>query len=74
MSLDNYWTHISPRVRRWLALNLRFHVHFTPPGASWLNLVERWFALLWGKQIKRGAHWSTRALEDAIRDYLEITN
>lgn len=51
--LDNYGTHKTPRVRRWLALHPRFHVHFTPTAASWLNLVERWFALLSEKQIKR---------------------
>jgi transposase len=72
--LDNYGTHKTPRVRRWLAAHPRFHVHFTPTSASWLNLVERWFALLSEKQIKRGAHRSTRALEDAIREYLAITN
>jgi transposase len=72
--LDNYGTHKTPRVRRWLATHPRFHVHFTPTGASWLNLVERWFALLSEKQIKRGAHRSTRALEDAIREYLAMTN
>ena len=72
--LDNYGTHKTPRVRRWLATHPRFHVHFTPTGASWLNLVERWFALLSDKQIKRGAHRSTRELEAAIRQYLDITN
>jgi transposase len=72
--LDNYGTHKTPRVRRWLAAHPRFHVHFTPTGASWLNLVERWFAQLSEKQIKRGAHRSTRALETAIREYLTMTN
>lgn len=72
--LDNYGTHKTPRVRRWLAAHPRFHLHFTPTGASWLNLVERWFALLSEKQIKRGAHRSTRALESAIRAYLDLTN
>jgi transposase len=72
--LDNYGTHKTPRVRRWLASHPRVHVHFTPTGASWLNLVERWFATLSEKQIKRGAHRSTRALEAAIRDYLTMTN
>jgi transposase len=61
-------------VRRWLAAHPRVHVHFTPTGASWLNLVERWFATLSEKQIKRGAHRSTRALETAIREYLTMTN
>ena len=44
--LDNYGTHKTPRVRRWFARHPRFHVHFTPTSASWLNLVERWFATL----------------------------
>ena len=72
--LDNYGTHKTPRVRRWFARHPRFHLHFTPTSASWLNLVERWFALLTEKQIKRGAHRSVRALETAIREYLAITN
>jgi transposase len=72
--LDNYGTHKTPRVRRWLVRHPRFHVHFTPTSASWLNLVERWFALLSQKQIKRGAHRSVRALETAIQEYLAITN
>jgi len=72
--LDNYGTHKTPRVRRWFARHPRFHLHFTPTSASWLNLIERWFALLSQKQIKRGAHCSVRALETAIREYLAITN
>jgi transposase len=72
--LDNYGTHKTARVRRWLARHPRFQLHFTPTSASWLNLVERWFALLTQKQIKRGAHRSVRALETAIRDYLAVTN
>ena len=72
--LDNYGTHKTPRVRRWLAAHPRFHLHFTPTSASWLNLVERWFATLTQKQIKRGAHRSTRALETAIREYVAIAN
>jgi transposase len=72
--LDNYGTHKTPQVRRWLAAHPRFHLHFTPTSASWLNLVERWFAKLTDKQIKRGAHRSTSALEAAIREYLAITN
>jgi transposase len=72
--LDNSSTHKTPRVRRWLARHPRYHVHFTPTSASWLNLVERWFALLSQRQIKRGAHRSVRALEAAIRDYLVVTN
>jgi hypothetical protein len=49
-------------------------MHFTPTGASWLNLVERWFALLTQKQIRRGVHRSTRALETAIMQYIAIGN
>ena len=72
--VDNYGTHKTALIRRWLAKRPRVHLHFTPTSASWLNLVERWFALLTEKQIKRGAHRSTRALEAAIRQYLDVTN
>lgn len=72
--LDNYGTHKTPRVKRWLIRHPRFHVHFTPTSASWLNLVERWFALLTERQIKRGSHRSTQELEQAIRDYLAVYN
>ena len=72
--LDNYSTHKTPAIRSWLAKRPRFHVHFTPTGASWLNLVERWFAALTEKQIRRGTHRSTRQLERAIKDYLSIHN
>src|SRR4051794_2366356 len=72
--LDNYGTHKTPSVKAWLARHPRFHVHFTPTSASWLNQVERWFALLTQKQIKRGSHRSTVELERAIREYLDIYN
>jgi transposase len=72
--LDNYGTHKTALIRRWLAKRPRFHLHFTPTGASWLNLVERWFALLTEKQIRRGVHRSTRELEMAIKRYLDLTN
>jgi transposase len=72
--LDNYGTHKTPSVKAWFARHPRFHVHFTPTSASWLNLVERFFALLTTRQIKRGAHRSTRELEQAIRSYLDIYN
>ncbi len=72
--LDNYGTHKTPMIHRWLARRPRFHLHFTPTSASWLNLVERWFALLTDKQIKRGAHRSTRALEAAILAYIARSN
>lgn len=72
--LDNYATHKTPTIQRWLAKRPRYHLHFTPTGASWINMVERWFAELTTKQIRRGVHRSTRALEEAIRDYLTINN
>jgi len=72
--LDNYATHKTPRVHRWLAKRLRYHLHFTPTSASWLNLVERWFAALTEKQLRRGVFRSTRELESAITTYLETTN
>ena len=72
--LDNYGTHKTVIIQRWLAMRPRFHLHFTPTGASWLNLVERWFALLTDKQIRRRIHRSTRELEQAIEHYLATTN
>jgi transposase len=72
--LDNYGTHKTSRIRRWLAQHPRFHLHFTPTGASWINLVERWFALLTEKQIRRGVHRSTCELEAAIIEYIQIHN
>jgi len=72
--LDNYGTHKTALIRSWLAKRPRYHVHFTPTGASWLNLVERWFATLTAKQIRRGTHRSTLELEQAIRHYLAVYN
>lgn len=72
--MDNYGTHKTPSVKRWLARHSRFHVHFTPTSASWLNQVERWFAQLTEKQIRRGTHRSTVELEQAIRSYLNVYN
>ena len=72
--MDNYGTHKTPSVRGWFARHPRFHAHFTPTSASWLNMVERWFGLLSEKQIKRGTHRSTIELEQAIRKYLAIHN
>jgi len=72
--LDNYGTHKTAVIRRWLLKRPRFHVHFTPTSASWLNLVERWFALLTEKQLRRGVHRSTQALQAAIRAYIAHTN
>ena len=61
-------------IQRWLAKRPRFHVHFTPTSASWINLVERWFAALTEKQIRRGVHRSVSQLETAITQYLALTN
>ena len=72
--MDNYGTHKTPAIKAWFARHARFHVHFTPTSASWLNQVERWFATLTQKCIRRGSHRSTRQLEQAIRDYLELHN
>jgi transposase len=72
--MDNYGTHKTALIQRWLAKRPRYQVHFTPTSASWLNLVERWFGLLTERQIRRGVHVSTKALEEAIYRYLEVTN
>lgn len=72
--LDNYGTHKTTAIRRWLLKHPHFHVHFTPTGASWLNQVERWFGLLTERQLRRGTHRSTTDLEAAIRAYLRVHN
>ena len=72
--VDNYATHKTALIQKWLAKRPRFHVHFTPTSASWLNLVERWFASLTEKQLRRGVHHSSRELESAIYHYLDVTN
>jgi transposase len=72
--LDNYATHKTPAIRAWLAAHPRFVLHFTPTSASWLNLVERWFAELTTKKLRRSAHRSTRALERDIRAWVDQWN
>ena len=72
--MDNHGTHKRALIRNWLARRPRFHAHFTPTSASWINLVERWFAAPTGKQIRRGSFRSTRELETAIKRYLQINN
>jgi transposase len=72
--LDNSSTHKTPAIRRWLVGHPRFHLHFTPTYSSWLNLVERWFAELTEKWIRRGTHRSTQALEEAIKQWLSSWN
>ncbi len=59
--LHNHATHKTPDIRRWLLAHPRFHPHFTPTSASWLNLVERWFAELTQKKLERGVHRSVQA-------------
>lgn len=71
---DNYATHKTPEIQAWLARHPRFHLHFTPTGSSWLNQVERWFALLTDKLIRRGVHTSIQALENDIRDWIANWN
>ena len=72
--LDNYGTHKTQLIQSWLVKRPRFHLHFTPTSASWLNLVERWFAQLTDKQLRRGVHRSTKELESAIKSYIQQHN
>jgi transposase len=72
--LDNYGTHKTAEVKAWLAKHPRFKLHFTPTSASWLNLVERFFAEITTKRIRRGAFTSVANLEEAIHDYLDRHN
>ena len=71
---DNYATHKHPKVKAWLAKHPRFHMHFTPTSASWLNQVERFFGLITEERIRRGVFHSVAELEAAIHDYLEHHN
>lgn len=68
--LDNYATHKTPEVKAWLDKHPRFKLHFTPTSASWLNLVERFFAEITAKRIRRGSYCSVDDLKGAIYDYL----
>ncbi len=72
--MDNYATHKTALIRSWLARRPHWHVHLTPTSSSWLNQVERFFALLTEKQIKRGVHRSVGALHDAIRAFIDVHN
>lgn len=72
--IDNYATHNTPSVRKWLARNPRFHMHFTPIGASWINQVERFFGLITSQRIRRGSFRSVKELEKAIMDYIDAHN
>jgi transposase len=72
--LDNSSTHKTPAIQKWLLAHPRFVLHFTPTSASWLNLVERWFAELTAKLLKRGTHRSVRELNADIRAWIETWN
>lgn len=72
--MDNYGTHKVAKVRNWLARHPRYHIHFTPTSASWLNLVERLFAEVTERCVRRGSHTSVRVLEKAMLDYLDRRN
>ena len=72
--VDNYGTHKTALIRKWFAKRPRFHVHFTPTYGSWINLVERWFAELTNKRIRRGVFRSVKDLESAIREYIDVHN
>ena len=72
--LDNYATHKTPRIKAWLLRHPRYHLHFTPTHASWLNQVERWFGLLSQRQLKRGSYFSVAQLEQAIREFIGVHN
>jgi transposase len=71
---DNYATHKHPAVKAWLAKHPRFHMHFTPTSASWLNQVERFFGLITGDRIRCGVFKSVDELEAAIQEYLDTHN
>jgi transposase len=71
---DNYGTHKTPAIKRWLAAHPRFHLHFTPTGSSWINQVERWFGYLTDQLIRRGVHKSVQSLETDIRNWITTWN
>ncbi|MGB6872368.1 MAG: IS630 family transposase, partial [Acidobacteriaceae bacterium] len=74
MVLDNYGTHKHPAVKKWLAARPRYHLHFTPTSSSWLNQIERWFADITRKRIRRGTFRSVRDLIRSIHDYVRYYN
>jgi transposase len=71
---DNYQTHKTPEIRRWLLRHPRFHLHLTPTYSSWLNLVERWFAELTNRKLRRSAHRNVAELEADIRAWVDAWN
>jgi transposase len=71
---DNYATHKHPNVQRWLERNPRFHVHFTPTSASWLNMIERFFRDLTQNRLRRGVFQDLEQLIMGIGDYIDKHN
>jgi transposase len=74
LMLDNYGSHTHPKVKDWLAAHRRFHLHFTPTGALWLNMVESWFSQLTRRRIRRGTFVSVPDLIAAIAEYIDTHN
>jgi transposase len=72
--VDNVSTHKTPEIHRWLVRHPRFHLHFTPTYSSWINLIERWFAELTTKWLRRGSHRSTKELEASIAHWVDTWN
>jgi transposase len=72
--MDNYATHKTKLIRNWFAKRLRWHVHFTPTSASWINQIERFFALLTERALKRAVFRSVADLETAIKAYIDASN
>lgn len=72
--IDNYSTHKTQLIKKWLLSHPRFHLHFIPTHSSWLNQIERWFALLTEKQLKRGSFHSVKELERAIMEFTQAHN
>jgi transposase len=72
--LDNYATHKTPKIKEWLIRHPRFHLHFTPTSGSWMNLVERWFAELTNRKLRRSAHRSVTELETDVRKWINDWN
>lgn len=72
--MDNYCTHKAAPIKRWLLRHPHYHLHFTPTHSSWLNQIERWFALLSARQIKRGSYHTVKELERAIDEFIQTHN
>ena len=72
--VDNYSTHKTPAVKAWLDAHPRFHLHFTPTGGSWLNMVETWFSALTRRRLRRGVFRSLKELVDALHEYIRENN